>query len=104
MATGKRSRPPTPSGGPHSIMPLTRTSFLGVKMGNTALLTERCGIQHMIPEITCIREAGHGGFCRSRSYRGTGGTVTFTEWESREGKFHSHVGYQTIHPPNAARR
>lgn len=61
---------------------------------------EKCGIKHSIPEIVCIRERGHDGLCRSRSCRGTGGTITYTEWKSRDGQFAYHVGYQTIHPAN----
>lgn len=61
-----------------------------------------CGIQHTIPEITCIRVKGHDGNCRSRAVKGTGLSVTYTEWKSVDDVFAYHVGYQTIHPANAA--
>lgn len=62
-----------------------------------------CGIKHAFGDQTCIRELGHDGFCRCRAVRTTGGTITYSEWESRNGKFYRHVGYQTIYPVNAAR-
>lgn len=62
-----------------------------------------CGIKHGFHDGTCIRESGHGGFCRCKAARGSGGTITYSEWISRGGKFYSHVGYQTIHPANAKR-
>lgn len=66
-------------------------------------MNERCGIRHSIPEIVCIRRSGHDGLCQSKSFKGTGGTLTYTEWESRNGLFYRHVGYRTIHPRNAIR-
>lgn len=65
---------------------------------------ERCGIKHGFGDQTCCREKGHDGFCRCKAVRGVGGTVTYSEWQSRDGKFYSHVGYQTIYPANAARQ
>jgi hypothetical protein len=60
-----------------------------------------CGIQHSIPDITCVREKGHDGFCRCKAYPShIDGTITYTEWESRGGVFYRHVGYQTIYPTN----
>lgn len=62
---------------------------------------EVCGIQHSIPEITCHREKGHDGTCRCKAFPNyANGSLTYTEWKSREGKFAYHVGYQTIHPAN----
>lgn len=63
----------------------------------------KCGIKHAFGDQTCIRDRGHDGLCRSKAERGTGGTVTYSEWESRDGEFHSHVGYRTIYPKNATR-
>lgn len=62
-----------------------------------------CGISHCISEITCIRVKGHDGFCRSRAVKGSGGSVTYTEWKSVDDVFAYHVGYQTIHPLNSCR-
>jgi len=62
---------------------------------------KRCGILHELGGQTCIRRKGHEGYCESRSERGPTGTLTYSQWESRDGKFYSHVGYQTIYPKNA---
>jgi hypothetical protein len=63
----------------------------------------KCGIKHGFGDQTCIREIGHPGPCRSRAFRGTGGTITYSEWYSRDGKFYDHLRYETIYPANAAR-
>ena len=44
-------------------------------------MANRCGIKHGFSDAVCIR----------------------AKWWSRDGKFHSHVGYRTIYPTNAAR-
>lgn len=62
----------------------------------------KCGIKHGFGDQTCIRERGHEGLCMSSAQRGSG-TITYSEWQSRDGKFQSHAGYQTIYPANAAR-
>lgn len=62
-----------------------------------------CGIKHSIPDLVCIREYGHDGFCRCKASTGTGGTITYMEWQSKDGKFKRHVGYQTIYPANGQR-
>lgn len=62
-----------------------------------------CGIKHGFSDATCIRENGHDGLCRCKAERMGGGAVMYAEWESRDGKFFSHVGYRTIYPKNAAR-
>jgi hypothetical protein len=62
----------------------------------------KCGIKHNFGDQTCIREKGHDGNCRCKAERG-GGTITYSEWLSKGGKFYSHVGYTTIYPKNAAR-
>lgn len=65
---------------------------------------EVCGIKHGFGDQTCIREKGHDGLCRCRTYRDSrDGSITYSEWHSRDGKFYSHVGYQTIYPANAKR-
>lgn len=63
---------------------------------------EHCGIKHGFGDQTCNREKGHDGLCRCKAERGNG-TVTYSEWESKDGKFLRHVGYRTICPRNAAR-
>jgi hypothetical protein len=66
-------------------------------------MDEKCGIKHSLGGQTCNRAKGHDGNCRCRSERGETGTITYSEWVSRDGKFHRHVGYYTIYPKNAAR-
>lgn len=63
----------------------------------------RCGIKHGFGAQTCIRKKGHEGFCRCRAEPTSGGTITYSEWESRDGKFYRHVGYHTIYPANRQR-
>ena len=65
---------------------------------------DRCGIKHDLGDQTCDRPKGHDGLCRCYAERGRTGTITYSEWESRDGKFHRHVGYRTIYPANAERR
>lgn len=60
----------------------------------------KCGTKHGFHDGTCIREIGHDGFCRCKAERGVG-TITYSEWKSKDGKFHRHVGYRTIYPKNA---
>jgi hypothetical protein len=69
----------------------------------TADPIERCGIKHAFGDQVCCREKGHDGYCRCKSERGVGGTLTYSEWVSRDSKFHRHVGYRTIYPANAER-
>jgi hypothetical protein len=62
-----------------------------------------CGIKHGFGDQICVRTHGHDGLCRSRAVRGSDGTITYSEWESRGGKFYRHVEYRTICPANARR-
>lgn len=59
----------------------------------------KCGIKHGFGDQTCIRDQGHDGPCRSRSEKGRG-TITYSEWYSKDGKFHRHKQYKTIYPAN----
>lgn len=61
----------------------------------------RCGIKHGFGDQTCIRELGHEGTCRCKAEREPTGTITYSEWVSKDGKFHRHVGYTTIYAKNA---
>lgn len=61
----------------------------------------KCGIKHRFGDQTCNRERGREGNCRCKAERGPNGTITYSEWVSKGGKFHSHVSYQTIYPTNA---
>lgn len=63
----------------------------------------KCGIKHGFGDQVCIREAGHGGLCRCQAERGRCGTITCSEWLSKNGKFHAHVGYTTTYAVNAKR-
>lgn len=63
----------------------------------------KCGIKHGFHDGTCTREIAHDGPCRCKAERGRTGTVTYSEWYSRDGKFHRHKCYQTIHPANAVK-
>lgn len=64
----------------------------------------KCGIKHGFGDQTCIREQGHDGLCRSKAERNdVAGTITYSEWWSKDGKFHQHHAYQTTYPANAAR-
>lgn len=63
----------------------------------------KCGIKHGFGDQTCIRDKGHGGRCRSAAYCGSG-TITYSEWYSRDGKFYRHYAYQTTYPANAKKR
>jgi hypothetical protein len=62
--------------------------------------THKCNIQHQLGRQRCNRAAGHDGLCRCKAERGRG-TITYSEWESRDGLFVSHVGYRTIYAKNA---
>jgi hypothetical protein len=62
-----------------------------------------CGIKHGFGDQTCIREQGHDGLCRCKAERGAG-TITYSEWQSKDGEFHSHHAYHTIYPKNAEGR
>ena len=64
---------------------------------------EKCGIKHGFGDQTCILAKNHGGFCRSKAERGGGGTITYSEWRSKDGKFIRHWAYQTIYPRNAVK-
>ena len=63
----------------------------------------KCGIKHGFGDQTCILEKGHDGCCRSKSERMAGGSIMYSEWESRDGKFYRHRGYQAFYPKNASR-
>lgn len=63
----------------------------------------KCGIKHGFHDGVCIREKGHNGFCRCKSEKMAGGSIMYSEWVSRNGKFHCHVGYRSIYPKNAAK-
>jgi len=60
----------------------------------------RCGIKHQIPEITCVLPEGHEGKCISKTSRFAGGSLGWTEWSSKNGKFHYHCGYKSFYPKN----
>ena len=64
------------------------------------ILQQRCGIKHGFGDQTCTRIKGHDGPCRCKAERGRG-AITYSEWESRNGKFHRHIGYRTIYSKNA---
>lgn len=64
----------------------------------------RCNIKHGFGDQTCIRPKGHDGLCCSKSEPGATGTLTYSEWESKNGKFHRHVGYRTLYAKNAVKR
>jgi len=64
---------------------------------------DKCGIKHGFHDGTCVREKGHEGPCRCKAERGVGGTLTFSEWYSEDGKFKRHKQYKTIYPANAQR-
>ena len=66
--------------------------------------SKKCGIKHKFGDARCIRAAGHDGLCRSRAVRGSNGTISYCEWESRDGKYHSHVGYTSTQAKNAVRK
>ena len=61
----------------------------------------KCGIKHGFGDQTCIREKGHDGLCRCKAERMGGGAVMYSEWWSKNGKFHRHHAYRTIYPRNA---
>ena len=61
----------------------------------------KCGIKHGFGDQTCIREQGHDGYCRCKGERMAGGSIMYSEWISKDGKFYRHVGYQSIYPKNA---
>lgn len=63
----------------------------------------KCNIKHGFGDQRCIREAGHDGLCRSKAERGRG-TITYSEWHSRDGKFHRHHAYHTTYPQNASKK
>jgi len=65
---------------------------------------EKCGIVHKLGSQTCNREKGHDGFCRSKTAARGGGSLMYSEWESRNGEFYRHVGYQSFYPTNMAGR
>lgn len=61
---------------------------------------EKCGIKHGFGDQTCIRPKGHEGPCRCKAEKGNG-TITYSEWYSRDGVFYRHKGYYTIYPKNS---
>lgn len=62
---------------------------------------ERCGVQHQIKEITCIRPSGHTGLCWSSYAALPGGVIQRCEWQSRDGVFYRHYTYRASYPTNA---
>lgn len=66
-----------------------------------AMKAPRCGVRHKIPEITCVRHAGHDGPCMSAWERTGGGAIQRAEWWSEAGRFRSHHTYRTQYPKNA---
>lgn len=62
---------------------------------------EKCGIVHGFGDQTCIRETGHEGKCRSKAEKHGDGSIMYSEWYSKDGKFYRHWGYQTIYPANS---
>lgn len=67
-------------------------------------MSDKCGIKHGFGDQTCIRAKGHDGLCRCKAERGSiDGTITYSEWESRDGAFYRHSAYRTIYPKNAVR-
>jgi hypothetical protein len=64
----------------------------------------KCGIKHELGGQTCMREKGHDGNCRCKAERMGGGAIMYSEWVSRNGKFHRHVGYYSIYPKNMSNR
>jgi hypothetical protein len=62
---------------------------------------QKCNSQNALGGQRCNRRAGHAGLCRCKSERCSGGTLTYSEWQSHDGKFVSHVGYRTIYAKNA---
>lgn len=67
-------------------------------------MSEKCGIKHGFHDGTCIREPGHEGLCRCKAERMAGGSIMYSEWQSKNGKFYRHVGYRSIYPANMQRR
>lgn len=65
---------------------------------------EKCGIKHGFSDAVCRKPKGHRGACESKAYRGTGGTITYSKWESRDGVFYRHMSYETIYAKNSANR
>ncbi len=64
----------------------------------------KCGIKHELGGQVCIREAGHEDLCRSRAVANhVDGSITYSEWTSKDGRFHRHCGYTTIYSKNAKR-
>lgn len=61
----------------------------------------KCGIKHGFGDQVCNREAGHDGLCRCKTERMADGSLTYSEWASRDGKFHRHSGYTSIYPKNS---
>ncbi len=59
----------------------------------------RCGIVHALGGQTCNRQKGHKGLCRCKTERSQN-SLTYSEWQSKDGKFLRHVGYRTIYPRN----
>jgi hypothetical protein len=63
-------------------------------------MIEKCGIMHALGGQTCNREKGHDGYCRCKAERRAGGSIMYSEWMSKDGKFVRHVGYRSIYPKN----
>lgn len=69
-----------------------------------AQIKTKCGIKHGFGDQTCIREKHHLGFCRCKAVHSSiDGTITYSEWQSKDGKFYRHVAYKTIYPANGQR-
>lgn len=62
---------------------------------------EMCGSFHRHGGQTCIRRKDHDGLCRCRAVLGPKQSITYAEWESKDGEFVRHVRYKTIYAKNA---
>lgn len=62
--------------------------------------TVKCGIQHGFGDQTCNEPKGHEGPCRCKAER-HGENIMYSEWYSKDGRFHRHKQYVIIYPANA---
>ena len=63
----------------------------------------RCGSDHVWSGQTCIREAGHEGYCYGKARRNPQGAICRAHWLSVNGKFKSHHWYEMKFPANASK-
>ncbi len=65
-------------------------------------LTMKCSSVHKMSGVSCIREKGHEGDCYSKACRNsTDGSITRTEWYSKNEVFLNHKQYKTTYPINS---